>query len=301
MTINQASGLAHLIQGALMQWANLENIMTSVERVLEYTQLKPEITTGLELPNWPNKGEINYVNVSLSYTNSDKKVLKNINFSVKSKEKIGIVGRTGAGKSSIISTLFRLYDFDGQIFIDDVEIKMLSLNFLRSHISIIPQDPIMFSGSLRSNVDPLNEFSDEDIWKTLHKTHLDVFVPNLDTDMDELNFSTGQRQLICLARAIIKKNKIIVLDEATANMDPETEHLVQKTIIENFSGCTVFLIAHRLQSILDCHKVMVMENGEIMEFEDPLVLLEDEKSMFAQMIKNAGLYENKEEETQKSS
>lgn len=230
-----------------------------------------------------------------------QKVLKNINFSVKSKEKIGIVGRTGAGKSSIISTLFRLYDFDGQIFIDDVEIKMLSLNFLRSHISIIPQDPIMFSGSLRSNVDPLNEFSDEDIWKTLHKTHLDVFVPNLDTDMDELNFSTGQRQLICLARAIIKKNKIIVLDEATANMDPETEHLVQKTIIENFSGCTVFLIAHRLQSILDCHKVMVMENGEIMEFEDPLVLLEDEKSMFAQMIKNAGLYENKEEETQKSS
>lgn len=270
-----------------MHWAEVETLMTSVERVSEYSHLEGETSEGTEVENWPTKGEIKYVNVSMSY--SHEKVLKGISFTAKPKEKIGIVGRTGAGKSSIISTLFRLYDYEGQILIDDVEIKSLSLEFLRQTIAIIPQDPIMFSGSIRSNIDPLNEYSDEDIWKTLHKIHMDSVISSIDTGLETMNFSTGQRQLICLARAIMKKSKIVVLDEATANMDPNTEKMIHKIILDNFVNCTLLIIAHRLESILDCNKVMVLEKGEIIEFAPPFVLLEDKSSMFATMIKNAGI------------
>ncbi|CAG9817751.1 unnamed protein product [Phaedon cochleariae] len=289
LTITQAGSLSMVVQMAMMVWSEVENLMTSVERVLEYTNLNPEEKTGLEISEWPHKGEINYVNVNLSYEENDEKVLKNINFTVKSKQKIGIIGRTGAGKSSIISTLFRLYNFDGQIYIDDVETKTLSLTFLRRHISIIPQDPITFSGTVRQNIDPLDEFTDDDIWKTIQKLNLNNIIPNLEMRLEDTNLSSGEKQLICLARAIIHKNKIVVLDEATANMDPETEFLIQKTIVENFSACTVFIIAHRLQSILDCHKVMVLERGEIVEYEDPLILMNDKDSMFSQMLRNAGI------------
>ncbi|KAJ8923376.1 hypothetical protein NQ315_001934 [Exocentrus adspersus] len=291
LAITQAAGLAMAVQWGLMQWAETESLMTSVERVLEYTKLKQETTSGIKIQDWPRKGEINYVNVSLTYRSTNEKVLKNISFTIKPKEKIGIVGRTGAGKSSIIATLFRLYNYEGQIFIDDVEIKTLSLEFLRQHISIIPQDPIMFQGTIRNNIDPLQQYTDEEIWKTIHKVQLESIIPSLDFVISDSNsiFSTGQRQLICLARAIIRKNKIVVLDEATANMDPETEFLIQKAIVENFSQCTVFIIAHRLQSILDCHKVIVMEKGEIVEYEDPLTLMEDGSSLFSRMLKNAGL------------
>ncbi|KAJ8927840.1 hypothetical protein NQ314_019642 [Rhamnusium bicolor] len=276
LAITQAASLAMVVQWGLMQWAEAESLMTSVERVLEYTELKRETSSGIEIKNWPSKGEINYVNVSLTYANTNERVLKNICFTVKSKKKIGIVGRTGAGKSSIISTLFRLYNYEGQIFIDDVEIKTLSLEFLRQHISIIPQDPIMFAGTIRSNIDPLQKYTDEEIWKTIHKIQLENMIPSLDYTITDNNsdFSTGQRQLIY---------------EATSNMDPDTEFLIQKAIVENFSACTVFIIAHRLQSILDCHKVMVMEKGEIVEFEDPLALMEDKTSTFSRMLKNAGL------------
>lgn len=276
-----------IFQHGLMQWSEVETLMTSVERVSEYSNLKEETSSDNKPENWPSKGEVKYSNVSMSY--SHEKVLKEITFTVKPKEKIGIVGRTGAGKSSIISTLFRLYDYEGEIHVDNVEIKSLSLEYLRQHISIIPQDPVMFSGTIRSNIDPLQQHTDEEIWKTLHKIHMDSVISNIDDSLENTNFSTGQRQLICLARAIVRKSKIVVLDEATANMDPETDAMIQKIIYDNFHNCTMFIIAHRLQSILECDKVMVLEKGEMIEYAPPSELLKDKKSMFSTMIRNAGL------------
>lgn len=287
LTITQIGSLTAIFQHGLMHWSEVETLMTSVERVSEYSHLESETSTGSKIENWPSKGEVKYLNVSMSY--SHEKVLKGISFTVKPLEKIGIVGRTGAGKSSIMSTLFRLYNYEGQILIDDVELKSLPLEFLRQNISIIPQDPIMFSGSIRSNIDPLGQYPDEDIWKTLHKIHMDSMISSIDTKLENMNFSTGQRQLICLARAIMKKSKIVVLDEATANMDPEMEKMIHKIILDNFCNCTLLIIAHRLESILDCNKVMVLEKGEIIEYAPPSVLLEDKKSMFSVMVRNAGL------------
>ncbi|XP_050507508.1 probable multidrug resistance-associated protein lethal(2)03659 [Diabrotica virgifera virgifera] len=289
LTLTAASTLTVVLQFGLLQWSEVENLMTSVERVMEYTKIDPEVTTGLETPNWPTAGKIVYKDVSLKYTKTNEKVLKNINFTVEPQEKIGIVGRTGAGKSSIISTLFRLYDHEGTITIDDVDTKTLSLNYLRQHISIIPQDPIMFSGTIRTNIDPLKEFADEEIWKVLHKVNLDSKVPNLDTQVEDTNFSSGERQLLSIARAIVRRNKIVVLDEATANMDHETEKMVQKAIDDNFGSCTVFIIAHRLDSILNCNKVMVLNKGEIIEYNDPKTLLSKKNSSFSKMLRYAKL------------
>jgi ATP-binding cassette subfamily C (CFTR/MRP) protein 4 len=265
--------------------------MTSVERVLEYTEVKRENRQGLELEEWPKRGEVKYENVFLSYTNSSENVLKNINFTVLPNEKIGIVGRTGAGKSSIIATLFRLYEVEGKITIDGVDTKTLSLDSLRANISIIPQDPVLFTGTIRDNIDPTRRYTDDEIWKAIDTANLKPLVPSLDFEIIESgsNFSIGQRQLICLARALIQKNKIIVLDEATANMDPETDHLIHKTIRDNFEGCTVFTIAHKLHSILHSDKVMVMDKGEIVEYDAPEKLLEKKKGSFYRMATKAGL------------
>ncbi|XP_050297884.1 probable multidrug resistance-associated protein lethal(2)03659 [Anthonomus grandis grandis] len=284
LAITKASALAMMVQWSLIQWSDLENNMTHVERVLEYTEVPQDNYEGQVIKDWPVYGGIVFNNVSLTY--KLEKVLKNLSFEVKPNHKIGIVGRTGAGKSSIIAALFRLYNFDGSILIDGVNIKTLALDFLREHISIIPQDPLLFQGTIRHNLDPLKRYTDEEVWQTLEKVHMKDHIPTLELEITDhgSNFSTGQRQLICLARAIIKKNKIVVLDEATANMDPETENLVQKTIASNFSNCTVFIIAHRLKSVLECNRILVMERGQVVEYADPTVLLENKNSYFSKML-----------------
>lgn len=291
LVITQVLSLAQVIQWGLMQWSDLENLMTSVERLLEYTKLSQESSDGQMLQNWPEKGRVEFMKVSLTYANSHKQVLKDINFCLEPGEKVGIVGRTGAGKSSIISTLFRLYNFEGKIEIDGVNTKTLNLDFLRKHISIIPQDPVLFAGTIRSNMDPMTKYTDAQIWRALESVHMKDSIESLEMEIKENDstFSTGQRQLICIARAIIRKNMIVVLDEATANMDPETENLIQKTIKDNFQDCSVFIIAHRLQSVLDCNKVLVMDKGEIIEWDDPMKLLENTKGTFYNMVKQAGL------------
>lgn len=203
---------------------------------------------------------------------------------------IGIVGRTGAGKTSLISALFRLAKLEGTISIDKFDTKQVGLHDLRKKISIIPQEPILFSATLRDNLDPFHNFDDATLWAALDDVELKSSISSLDYDVQQggSNFSVGQRQLLCLARAIIRNNKILLLDEATANVDPATDSLIQRTIRQNFKRCTVLTIAHRLNTIMDSDKVLVMDHGRAIEFDHPYILLQNEQGHFTSMVKETG-------------
>lgn len=195
----------------------------------------------------------------------------------------------GAGKSSIASVLFRLYHYQGRITIDGNDIATVPLTLLRRNISIISRDPTFSSPILREHLDPSNEFTDLEIWSAFEKVKLNHLVPSLDVDVNAVGFSVGQRQLLCLARAILSKTKIVVLDEATAGMDDATEKLVHGVMDEHFEGCTVIAITHRPEYVLKCDKVLVVENGEAVEYDDPDTLLKNVDGRFFGMVKRAGL------------
>lgn len=284
-----------MTQWGIRQTSELENQMVSVERVLEYAELPPEEQSGNAVKSkapkdWPTNGEIEFQNLSLFYNDEKKPAIKNLNFHIKSQEKIGIVGRTGSGKSSIIQALFRMPKITGSIKIDDVDTQSLSLQELRKNISIIPQDPILFSGSLRSNLDPFDENTDDAIWNVLDQVELKETVSSLAGGLmckisdGGANFSLGQRQLICLGRALLRKNKILVLDEATASVDYETDTLIQKTINSEFSNCTVLTIAHRLHTVINADRILVMDNGSMVEFGHPHELLKDETGYLTKLV-----------------
>ncbi|KAL3282142.1 hypothetical protein HHI36_005337 [Cryptolaemus montrouzieri] len=285
LAITQSFVLSNFLDWGLRQWVMLESIMTSFQRTAQYTDVQQESRTGQIIKNWPAEGCIKYQNVNLTYREKNETVLRNLNFTIQPSEKIGIVGRTGAGKSSIIVTLFRLYEIEGKILIDDVDIKTLSLDHLRNNIAIIPQDPILFEGSVRSNIDPLKKYGDNEIWQALSAVNLKCEIMDLDEDIHKsgITYSVGQRQLLCLARAIVRKTKIIILDEATANMDEETDHFIHNKINELFKDCTTITVAHRLHSVMRCDKVIVMDRGEVVEYESPHTLLENKDSMFYKM------------------
>lgn len=179
---------------------------------------------------------------------------------------------------------------DGAIYIDNVNTKKIGLHDLRNKISIIPQEPVLFSATLRDNLDPFHKFHDADLWNALEEVKLKHMVDSLDYHLEQggSNFSVGQRQLICLARAILQDNKILVLDEATANVDLTTDALVQTTIRKKFKDCTVLTIAHRLNTIMDSDKVLIMDQGQVLEFDHPYVLLQDEQSQFSSMVQETG-------------
>ncbi|XP_067129909.1 ATP-binding cassette sub-family C member 4-like [Centruroides vittatus] len=277
--------------------SEMEFQMNSVKRILKYSKLKSEASYE-SLPekrppaDWPQKGEIRFDNVSLQYSKGKNMVLKNLTFRIRSGEKIGIVGRTGAGKSSIIASLFRMTEPMGTITIDGVDTKEIGLRDLRSKISIIPQDPMLFTGPLRRNIDPFNEYSEETLWKVIEEVQLISKLPGgLDTHLTEggRNFSVGERQLICLARTILRQNKILVMDEATSNIDKRTDSCLQKIIRERFKPCTVLTIAHRLNTIIDSDRVLVLDVGKLQEFDSPYALLKNVNGTFYNLVKKTGV------------
>jgi len=279
-------------------WREANTSIVSVERIEEYISLEPEAEwRSVVCPSWPPDGRIVFRDFSFKYRPNTDTVLHELNFEVKSGEKVGIVGRTGAGKTSVTMALFRIIEpYAGQILIDDVDITSVGLHDLREALTIIPQDPVLFCGTLRSNLDPFEQFSDDDIWAVFEKAYLsDVvkgFENKLNHDISEGggNLSVGQRQLICLARALLRKtSKILILDEATASIDVETDRLLQLSIRENFKGCTILTIAHRLNTILDYDRILVLDAGRVVEFDTPQTLLARSDSAFASLVAQSGI------------
>uniref|UniRef100_A0A8K9V1J4 ATP binding cassette subfamily C member 4 (PEL blood group) n=1 Tax=Oncorhynchus mykiss TaxID=8022 RepID=A0A8K9V1J4_ONCMY len=297
LALSYAVTLVGMFQWGVRQSAEVENMMTSVERVVEYTELESEApweTDKRPPPDWPRHGFITFDQVNFSYYADSPPVLKNITAVFRSREKVGIVGRTGAGKSSLISALFRLAEPDGRISIDGVPTAEIGLHTLRQRISIIPQDPVLFTGTMRKNLDPFSQHTDEDLWNALGEVQLRTVVEELPGRLETMlaesgsNFSVGQRQLVCLARAILRRNKILIIDEATANVDPRTDGLIQQTIREKFRECTVLTIAHRLNTIIDCDRILVLDAGRIQEYNEPYVLLQNQEGVFYQMVQQTG-------------
>nr|XP_009681743.1 PREDICTED: multidrug resistance-associated protein 1 isoform X3 [Struthio camelus australis] len=279
--------------------SELETNIVAVERVKEYAEMEKEAQWSIEqtapASTWPQEGKIEFRDYGLRYREDLDLVLKNINVTINGGEKIGIVGRTGAGKSSLTLGLFRINEAaEGEIVIDGINIAKIGLHDLRFRITIIPQDPVLFSGSLRMNLDPFDQHSDEDIWRSLELAHLKNFVSSLPDKLNHEcaeggeNLSVGQRQLVCLARALLRKSKILVLDEATAAVDLETDNLIQSTIKSQFEECTVLTIAHRLNTIMDYTRVLVLDRGEVVECGSPENLLQ-KKGIFYSMAKDSGL------------
>lgn len=274
LIITQVMALTNVMQYGIRQTAELESQLTSIERIFEYSHLEeePMIDSKPETKpsdDWPTKGFVKFKDVSLKYNRQGSYILRNINFTVIPEEKIGIVGRTGAGKSSLINALFRLAYIEGEILIDGVFTETIALHDFRSKISIIPQEPFLFTGSLRRNLDPFDQYSDAELWQALQdvelKETISEMAAGLNTKVSDegSNFSIGQKQLLCLARAIVKNNRIMILDEATANIDPYTDSLIQKTVRTKFINCTVFTIAHRLNTIMDSDRIFVMDAGHL--------------------------------------
>uniref|UniRef100_A0A668AYE6 ATP binding cassette subfamily C member 4 (PEL blood group) n=1 Tax=Myripristis murdjan TaxID=586833 RepID=A0A668AYE6_9TELE len=297
LALSYAMTLTGMFQWGVRQSAEVENMMTSVERVVEYTELDSEAPweTDKEPPcDWPKHGSITFDRVSFSYSAAGPLVLTNLSAVFTSREKVGIVGRTGAGKSSLISALFRLAEPEGRITIDGFLTSEIGLHTLRQKMSIIPQDPVLFTGTMRKNLDPFSQHTDEDLWNALQEVQLKAVVEELPNKLETVlaesgsNFSVGQRQLVCLARAILRKNRILIIDEATANVDPRTDSLIQHTIRDKFKECTVLTIAHRLNTIIDCDRILVLDAGRIQEYDEPYVLLQNQDGLFYQMVQQTG-------------
>ncbi|KAG0290187.1 hypothetical protein BGZ96_006338 [Linnemannia gamsii] len=312
--------------------SEVQNLLVSVERVDEYSQKPTEapVETTVVLPeNWPSQGQIVFNNYCTRYREGLDLVVKDISFTVAPTEKVGIVGRTGAGKSSLTLALFRIIEAadsywakasdpslsaaerqfmntvqqtfstdgagsGGSIEIDGVDISTLGLKDLRQHLSIIPQDPTLFAGTVRDNLDPFEEHTDKDLWEALERAHLKSHISALagglsfEVAQNGDNFSVGQRSLICLARALLRKTKVLVLDEATAAVDVETDDLIQKTIRKEFKDRTILTIAHRIKTVMDSDKILVLEKGRVQEFESPKALLTKKESLFYQLAEQAG-------------
>ncbi|KAK7499875.1 hypothetical protein BaRGS_00008966 [Batillaria attramentaria] len=300
LSVSYAMQISSCLTWMVRQMSDLETNIVSVERVKEYSELEPEAPWinphRRPIPSWPTHGRVMFSNYCTRYRPGLDLVLKGVNFTIEPGQKVGIVGRTGAGKSSLTLSLFRLIESAGGcIMIDGVNIADIGLHDLRSRITILPQDPVLFSGTLRMNLDPLDQYTDDQIWKALDRAHLKHFAEDLPERLyyqvgeEGQSLSVGQRQLLCLARTLLRRTKILVLDEATAAVDMETDTLIQNTIRTAFSTCTIITIAHRLNTIMDYDLIMVLDAGVVKEYDSPHVLLDDKKSIFYSMAKDADL------------
>ena len=300
LIITYSLGITQILNQLVQLTASVETNIVGVERMVEYSQLEQEAAWLVEQPrpdqDWPDRGQVEFTGYGLRYRAGLKLVLHNITVKVEAGEKVGIVGRTGAGKSTLTSALFRLVEpAEGGILIDGQDISQLGLHHLRGKMTIIPQDPVLFSGSLRMNLDPFNAYSDQEVWTALERAHIRQFLSErgagLQLELTEggENLSVGQRQLICLARTLLRKTRILIMDEATAAVDLETDLLIQATIRKEFAKSTVLTIAHRLDTVLNYDKILVLERGRLVECDTPANLLANSATIFHRMAQDAGL------------
>ncbi|CAH9095193.1 unnamed protein product [Cuscuta epithymum] len=296
LAVTYGLNLNMLQTSVIWNLCRMQNKIISVERILQYNTIPIEppliVESNRPDPDWPSTGEVDIRNLQVRYAPHMPLVLRGITCTLFGGKKTGVVGRTGSGKSTLIQTIFRIVEpAYGEIAIDGVNLSTIGLHDLRSRLSIIPQDPTMFEGTVRSNLDPLEEYSDEQIWEALDKCQLGDEVRKKDGKLDSAvtengeNWSMGQRQLVCLGRVLLKKSsKILVLDEATASVDTSTDNLIQRTLNEHFSHSTVITIAHRITSVLDSNMVLLLDHGVIGEYDTPENLLENRSSLFAKLV-----------------
>ncbi|KAI8611659.1 P-loop containing nucleoside triphosphate hydrolase protein [Chytriomyces sp. MP71] len=300
LSLSECFGLSDLVLTFLGQLSTLEASFNSVERLNHYVYNLPQeaprnLPTDPKQP-WPVIGTVEFKAVTLSYpSRPDHYVIKNLNISVRAGEKIGIVGKTGSGKSTLMSAVFRVLELTaGFIFVDGLDITQMGLKSLRTHLQMIPQDPVLFQGTIRTNLNLIKDYSDEELWRGLELVGLSNYVSNLDLKLDHEidengnNLSLGQRQLICLCRAILARPRILVMDEATAAIDRESDLRIQRVLESHFQDTTVLCIAHKIGTIAGFDRVLVLENGNAAEFDTPSALLEQEGSLFNEMVNAAG-------------
>ncbi|KAJ6238429.1 multidrug-resistance like protein [Anaeramoeba flamelloides] len=309
LSIQRAMSVIFLSNWMVQEIADLERKMNSIERIRDYTELAKEapykIPKSKPPKAWPKRGKIEFQNLKMKYRPELEPVLKNISLTIEPTEKIGVIGRTGSGKSSLMMCLFRIVEYyKGKILIDGVDIAKMGLYDLRSKLGIIPQDPILFEGTIRSNLDPYSDSeshrdlgkrkSDLELWEALHCAQLKKKVQSLKGQLDFQiteggdNFSVGEKQLFCLARAVLKNAQILILDEATANVDSKTDNIIQQTIRTKFKMCTVITIAHRLNTVMDSDKILALENGKVKEFDKPKKLLKNPKGLLYRLVEETG-------------
>ncbi|XP_070815026.1 ATP-binding cassette sub-family C member 12 [Chaetodon trifascialis] len=288
--------LTGMLQYVVRQSTEVEARFNSVERLQEYIKdcesEAPRHIKGAQIPeDWPKNGAITFKDYKMRYRENTPIVLNGLSFTIQAREKLGIVGRTGSGKSSLGVALFRMVEpAEGNIVIDGVDIMAIGLHDLRSKLSIIPQDPVLFIGTVRYNLDPFNNNTDEDIWMALDKTYMKDSISKLEGKLQAPvqengeNFSVGERQLMCMARALLRNSKIILLDEATASIDAETDTLIQSTIKEAFQDCTMLTIAHRINTVMHADRILVMDQGEAAELDSPDVLKQRPDSLFSSLL-----------------